>query len=79
MPAYESSLRAGRAVRTTRPQRDNGIVSVDVAQCCSSGMAGRVKGDTCRTFHRIAPGLVHLKQSCLAKSRLSNAAAMPSQ
>jgi hypothetical protein len=78
MSAFEGSLEAGRAVWTTRPGRDNGIVSV-VAHCCWLGMAGRVKGDTCRASHRIAPGLVHLKQSCLAKSRLSNAATMPSQ
>lgn len=79
MSALKGSLRAGRAVQMTKPERDNGIVSVDVARCCWSGMAGRVKGDAYRTSHRIVPGLVRLKQACLAKSRLSNAAAMPSQ
>ena len=55
MPAFEGSISKGRISRTTWPGRDNGIVSLGVAQCSRRiGMAGRVKGDTYRTLHRIA-------------------------
>jgi hypothetical protein len=66
MPTCTGSISEGRALRTTRARRDNGIVSVGLAQCGRLGMAGQVKGDTYRTFHRIASRLVYVDQECLA-------------
>lgn len=76
MSGFEVALAQGES---TSPGRDNGIVSISAAQCCLLGMADRVKGDTYRTSHRIAPRLVYVDQACLAKSRLSKVAAMPSR
>lgn len=57
MLAFKGSISRGRASWTTWTGRDNGIVSVGVAHRSHSGKAGRVKGDTYRTLHRIAPRL----------------------